>query len=76
MNSFTSILAIAALVVVYNVALVVYRLFFHPLAKFPGPKLAAASGWYEFYHDIWHRGHFIWHIRDLHDQYGTARDSR
>ena len=49
----------------------VYRLYYHPLAKFPGPKLAALTGWYEFYHDIVRRGYFLWKIRDLHDQYGT-----
>ena len=49
----------------------VYRLYFHPLAKFPGPKLAALTGWYEFYHDIIHKGMFIWKIQELHDQYGT-----
>jgi len=48
-----------------------YRLYFHPLAKFPGPRLAATTGWYEFYHDIIHRGYFIWHIQKLHDQYGA-----
>ncbi len=49
----------------------VYRLYFHPLAKFPGPKLAALTGWYEFYHDIIHRGMFIWKLQELHDLYGT-----
>ena len=49
----------------------VYRLYFHPLAKFPGPKLAALTGWYEFYHDIIHRGCFIWKLQELHDRYGT-----
>lgn len=31
------------LFVLWRVGLVVYRLFFHPLAKYPGPKLYAAS---------------------------------
>lgn len=56
--------------VLYCLFRALYRLYFHPLAKFPGPKLGAVTGWYEFYHDIVHRGHFIWQIQKLHDQYG------
>ncbi|TGO81066.1 hypothetical protein BPOR_1379g00010 [Botrytis porri] len=55
---------------VYQVTLVVYRLYFSPLAKFPGPKLAAASLWYEFYYDVWCDGQFTFKIRELHKVYG------
>ena len=48
----------------------VYRIYFHPLAKFPGPKVAALTKWYEFYHDIIHKGCFIWKLQELHDRYG------
>ncbi|GKU07521.1 cytochrome p450 [Fusarium langsethiae] len=50
--------------------LVVYRLFFHPLAGFPGPKLAAATLWYETYYDVWLKGKYVFEIKDMHKKYG------
>ncbi|KID94532.1 Cytochrome P450, partial [Metarhizium majus ARSEF 297] len=55
---------------VYILSLVVYRLYLHPLAKIPGPKLAAATSWYEFYYDVVGRGVFCWEIKRMHDEYG------
>ncbi|KAK5949832.1 hypothetical protein OHC33_009221 [Knufia fluminis] len=56
--------------VIYNIGLTLYRLYFHPLAKFPGPRLAAITGWDEFYYDAIKGGRMIWHIQELHDEYG------
>lgn len=39
---FVLLLALGFLVIVWNV---IRRLFFSPLAGFPGPKLAAATWW-------------------------------
>lgn len=35
-----------------QIARTVYSVYFGPLAKFPSPKLAAATLWYEFYYDV------------------------
>ncbi|KAL2408013.1 Cytochrome P450 monooxygenase [Exophiala dermatitidis] len=58
------------LALLYVACLVVYRVYFHPLAKFPGPKLAAATLWYEFYYDVVKRGQFTFKIKELHQKYG------
>lgn len=49
----------------------VYRLFFHPLSHIPGPKLAAISRAYEFYHDAIRNGMYIWEIEKMHEKYGS-----
>ena len=54
----------------YIIALASYRLYFSPLAKFPGPKLAALSKWYEAYYEIVLKGQFTFHIDELHERYG------
>lgn len=55
---------------VYYASLAVYRLYFSPLAKFPGPKLAALTLWFEFYYDVVKRGRYTWKIAEMHKQYG------
>lgn len=48
----------------------IHRLYFSPIAKFPGPKLAALTFWYEGYWDIIRQGRYTWKIQELHRQYG------
>ncbi|KAF3763269.1 cytochrome P450 [Cryphonectria parasitica EP155] len=55
---------------VYLASLTIYRLFLHPLARFPGPKLAAITRWYEGYYDVVQNGQYTFKIKELHKQYG------
>lgn len=48
----------------------VYRLCLAPVAKFPGPKLAALTFWYEFYFDVIRCGSYVYEIERMHKQYG------
>ena len=63
-----------AVVLAYWIGLVAYRLFFHPLAKYPGSKWAAATGWYEFYFDVLKKpgGAFMYEIERMHEKYGKG----
>lgn len=54
----------------YALSLVIYRLFFSPIAQFPGPKLAAVTSWYELYYDVVHKGKYLFEIEKMHDKYG------
>ena len=47
-----------------------YRIYLHPLAKFPGPKLAALSHWHEAYYDVLKKGQYIFEIERMHQKYG------
>ncbi len=60
----------AGLFIVYIVALYVYRAFFDRLSHIPGPKLAAATLWYEFYYDVVLKGKYTWEIGRMHQKYG------
>lgn len=56
----------------YLISVALYRLYFSPLAKFPGPKLAALTFWVEFYHDVIRRGQYTFQIVKMHEKYGTS----
>ncbi|PLB53957.1 cytochrome P450 [Aspergillus steynii IBT 23096] len=62
--------ASALLAVSSLIGLVIYRLYLSPLAKFPGPRLAALTGFYETYYDMVQDGQFTWQIERLHQKYG------
>ncbi|KEY66239.1 hypothetical protein S7711_09265 [Stachybotrys chartarum IBT 7711] len=54
---------------IYQLGIVVYRLFFHPLARFPGPMLYAASNLPYLIKDKI-QGSFVKDALHLHEKYG------
>lgn len=56
----------------YNAGLVIYRLYFHPLRNFPGPKLNAATLWVDFYYEVVLKGQMVFKLKEWHDQYGES----
>ncbi|KAF9077865.1 cytochrome P450 [Rhodocollybia butyracea] len=52
--------------------LAIYRLFFHPLCRYPGPTLAALTDWYEAYYNIVRGGSLIAKYEQLHKLHGPV----
>ncbi|KAI1771087.1 isotrichodermin C-15 hydroxylase [Hypoxylon cercidicola] len=61
---------LAASVLIYIVGLIVYRVFFHPLAKYPGPFIAKITDAYQLYH-AWKGDRHLEFWR-LHERYGKV----
>ena len=59
----------------YGAGLVFYRLYLHPLRKIPGPKIAAATYWCEFYQDVILDGNYVKEYPRLHAKYGKSHIS-
>lgn len=70
---FSFVLLTSALVI-HITSFLVRRFYFSFLAKFPGPKLAGLTGWYETYFEVIQRGggQFTFEIKRLHEQYGRS----
>jgi len=61
---------VVATFLLYLVLKAVYRITFHPLAKFPGPILAALTYKYEFYFEGIKGGRYTKEVERLHQIYG------
>ncbi|ETI24063.1 hypothetical protein G647_03432 [Cladophialophora carrionii CBS 160.54] len=61
--------AVAA-VVAFLVFRAIYRVTLHPLAKFPGPKLAAISSAYQAWYDLRPGTSYIFQFARLHEKFG------
>ncbi|XXG93812.1 hypothetical protein Hte_000061 [Hypoxylon texense] len=68
-SQYAGIIVLTA-VVAYVGARCIYLLHFHPLSKFPGPKLAAVSNVWYAYH--WLSGRWPWAVEATIKQYGDV----
>jgi hypothetical protein len=68
-----NVFALVAIWIVYKFLQALYNVSsFHPLSGIPGPKLAAATYWPEFYHDVVRFGCYSKEIRKMHEIYGKS----
>jgi hypothetical protein len=71
--SLVNAVCLVALWVAYQLLKVVYNISpFHPLYRFPGPKIAAATYLYEAYYDCWRLGLYGPKIARMHTKYGPV----
>jgi hypothetical protein len=74
--SIRNVLAFAGLWLVYHVLKAIYNISpLHPLNAIPGPKLAAATYWPEFYYDVVKYGCYTKEISKMHEKYGKLYSS-
>ncbi|EED13527.1 cytochrome P450, putative [Talaromyces stipitatus ATCC 10500] len=59
-------------IAVYWVYIAVFNIFWHPLAAFPGPPIAAISTLYKAYIDLVSKSSFVHTLEKLHAQYGDV----
>ena len=71
---FSTGLLLLSIFVFYLAGLGLYRLYVDPIAKFPGPKIAALTLWYEFYYDVIKRGKYTLEIEKMHEAYGWSHE--
>ncbi|CZT49094.1 related to cytochrome P450 CYP3/CYP5/CYP6/CYP9 subfamilies [Rhynchosporium secalis] len=60
----------AVILMSYWASIVIYRLYFHPLARFPGPRRAAATHLYEIAWDYFGDGGYLFEVQKMHQKYG------
>lgn len=57
-------------IIVWTLGRVVYNLYFHPLAKYPGPRMAAATEWWQAWLEIFKAESLSLTLLELHAKHG------
>jgi hypothetical protein len=71
MDASLSLLLLPVALLTYLVYYVSYTFYWHPLARFPGPPLAALTRLYRTYIDCSPSRSFVHTLGQLHGKYGT-----
>jgi hypothetical protein len=73
-NGVVALLLPAALatIIAYAVYTVVYNVYFHPLAKFPGPPMARITIYWKAYVECIANRSFCHELIELHARYGEV----
>ena len=58
----------------YWIGVIIYRLTWHPLARFPGPFLCRIGYFQQMYYEAILNGRFLERLPVLHKRYGNSRD--
>ncbi|GJE88578.1 cytochrome P450 [Phanerochaete sordida] len=61
---------IFAFLCIYVAAKAAFNLYFHPLSRFPGPRFAAVSMWWQAYVDLWEYDSLCFKLVDVHALHG------
>ncbi|KAK7510590.1 cytochrome P450 monooxygenase-like protein [Phyllosticta citriasiana] len=68
----TLLLTSAAIALTWVAWRAVYNIYFHPLARFPGPKLAAATRYWKAWVECFQAKSFVHELEKLHARYGKV----
>lgn len=63
---------VSALIILIILTVAAYRLYLHPLADVPGPRMCALTELYELWWDCIMEGQFFKRVQEMHDRYGKA----
>jgi hypothetical protein len=64
--------AVLAAVITYAAYMVMYNMFFHPLADFPGPPMGAITIYWKAYVECIANRSFCHELIELHARYGMT----
>lgn len=64
-----------AVIVAYVVYAVIYNVYFHPLARFPGPPIARTTTYWKAYIECVANRSFCHVLIELHARYGETAQS-